>query len=1134
MSSKNRLRRRTCDLVAVCLLPVILVLPSQATAQAAATVCQPMMEDVPPVFEMAFDLARGASVERKLLLPSGRDIIVFVRERGVDVRVEITSGPVRIAAADNAVHRTGIQRLSVRTEPGARYLLAMERKEATGEAGSVVVRAVIVNESSGDCATVQRLLAKADSDYAAAQEVSRIAPRSTPAAKPIDLYKASAAGYKSAAGALAGPAVSMLRAESEHALAATMYLGIQDWVASCEAAGRASSEYESAGDDYGAERSKTLMAASLMEMAPSSPSSCDGGSLDARNDYIQRLLMAAARFHAAHDQHFDEAAALNFAGLNLWADDSFRDSLPLLEQALRIYDRTGETQKQAVVVQNIAWANYSLGRMSAALPLYDRALSQLRADEDPTLRAAILNNSALAMTFAGNHDAALARLGEALGIARTEGDRWWHVTILDNIGLVYDRLGEDELALDFYRQSLSLGDEQLSSRSRRNTLSKVAGILRNRQDYDAALLARKEALSLASGNTKALVSIQLATDYRVAGDLKAANQIVQSVLKDGKSLSEFARASALLERAEIERTQVLSSEAQRDYRESKRLFARLEVPERELAASLGLAHALSGKDAGSALDELQHTLRLAEDLRLQTANPELRATLLARSRPAFDLKIALLAREYDATSDAAAARRVAIAALQTAEQARARALADFRSLDLAASGMPEGLVREREQAYRELSTRRQRYDSLIESLQPDNPLVVAIRDDIAGLRRHINSIDASLARASVGATRGEAAPTDTLPTVSSQSAAIEYWLGDERAYAWVLTNEKISMVDLGSSTRINEVASAMRNALSQIGSGSTAKRLQPSVQLHDLVFLPLVADLAGRRRIAVVADGGLHYVPFAALRSPRGFLVESHDLTVVPSLWFAVDGRNSRAIRGVLIVSDPIYEATDPRLALMTRQGNAMNAVSDQREKTATVHTGLRRLPATAVEAAAVRELFDRREVTELTGVAATRDALLRRKLSGYRYIHIASHAIADPEIPLLSSLVLSTVDSQGNTISGRVLAADLMNVRLDAEVLVLSGCETAYGRRIEGEGLMGLQYTMIARGARNVVSSLWRVPDRSSADMMRAFYTDMVQREQPPGAALAEAMRSMLERGSDPGAWSAFTLAAAELPDGF
>jgi CHAT domain-containing protein len=176
--------------------------------------------------------------------------------------------------------------------------------------------------------------------------------------------------------------------------------------------------------------------------------------------------------------------------------------------------------------------------------------------------------------------------------------------------------------------------------------------------------------------------------------------------------------------------------------------------------------------------------------------------------------------------------------------------------------------------------------------------------------------------------------------------------------------------------------------------------------------------------------------------------------------------------------------------------------------------------------------LFTKSELDALDGPAASRDRFLATNFRDYRFIHVATHAVADSEIPQLSALILSTVDEKGAAINGRVFAGDLLTIRLNTELLVLSGCETALGKSIAGEGLIGLQYIMLARGARSVMSSLWAVPDRETADLMSRFYSDLLLRGQSPRQALGNAMRTLLAGGADPGIWSAFALTTSELSD--
>lgn len=1100
------------------------------TSTASAAGCPAMLADHLPLFEMTFDIADSQRVSRKLLLPARTEILILARESGLDVFVEVKRGADVVARADNPIRRTGTQRALFKTGADAQYSLDIVRKKGGATPGQVQVRAIALASSvDGDqCVKANRSLAAADAQFAIGQLVT-LGIESVAGNDAANAYKSSADGYAAIAATLMPAGPSALLAEAQHADASALYLGVQNYEASCMAAERAIQTYNAIGSEYGAARAQALLATALMETGPETKVTCGASpqfSNESRLDRIRRLLASAAAFHAARGESYDQAVALNDLGTTASMEDDFAAAMAAYEQARKLYESAGESLKQAQVLQNIALANFEVGRASAAMPLYSRALALMQPDQDPTLYAGTLNNSALASTFAGQHDTALRQLSQALALSRSTQDKWWEVTILDNIGLVYDRIGDRELALDFYRQSLALNSAPLISSLRCGTLAKMAIILRDQGDYAGALKARKEALALASSpSERALLSTQLAADYRSAGDLAEAAKVLDSALGDSPAtLGDLPRAFAVLERGHLTYEQNALAAAESNYRLALRAFHSLDFPEREFDASLGLARTLYRRAAtDDALGELQRTLGLAEALRQQSANPELRARLLATSRPAFDLKVSIIADRYFSRPAAERDGKLALEALQTVEQARARALDDFTRLDMTASGAPPQLLQRRQSIISELTSRRERLESLLETSPPTSPRIAAVRTDIATLRQQLNDVDAQLAAASIRPTSGDGPLSIDRQAVPEADAIIEYWLGRERALAWTITRDAVTLHDLGKSAPINDMARALHSSLRSFGSIPLQQRLRDAQQLHDTVFRPLQAQLSGKKVLTVVADGALHYVPFAALhdRQAGKFVIQNYDLAFAPSartLFQRSRNPERPANTRMLLVADPLYGNDDSRVARL-RGGEADPAK-------------LQRLPGTAAEAQAIRQLFRTNQIDTLEGAAATRERFLATDFHAYRFIHIASHAVADAEIPQLSALILSTVDRSGHAIDGRVVAADLLNIRLRTDLLVLSGCETALGKNIAGEGLMGLQYVMLARGARAVVSSLWAVPDRETAQLMSRFYAASLERGLGPRGALGTAMRSMIAERSDPSMWSAFGLTTSVLQE--
>jgi CHAT domain-containing protein len=147
--------------------------------------------------------------------------------------------------------------------------------------------------------------------------------------------------------------------------------------------------------------------------------------------------------------------------------------------------------------------------------------------------------------------------------------------------------------------------------------------------------------------------------------------------------------------------------------------------------------------------------------------------------------------------------------------------------------------------------------------------------------------------------------------------------------------------------------------------------------------------------------------------------------------------------------------------------------------------------------------------------------------LSQYRFLHFATHGLLNSQQPELSGLVLSLVDEQGQPQDGFLRAHEVYNLKLTADLVVLSACQTALGKEVKGEGLVGLTRGFMYAGAPRVVASLWRVPDRATAELMKRFYRGMLGEGLPPAAALRKAQIEVWQQGrwAAPYYWGAFVL---------
>jgi CHAT domain-containing protein len=336
-----------------------------------------------------------------------------------------------------------------------------------------------------------------------------------------------------------------------------------------------------------------------------------------------------------------------------------------------------------------------------------------------------------------------------------------------------------------------------------------------------------------------------------------------------------------------------------------------------------------------------------------------------------------------------------------------------------------------------------------------------------------------------------------------------------------------------------------------------------ALALSRTLLGPVAADL-GKKRLVVVAEGALQYIPFAALPAPAKVnsaspsvpLVAEHEIVSLPSastvalLRRETEGRTP-AVKLAVVLADPVFSKDDPRVAQSGGgeisknpktsdhkisdpvSGSASNSDDLQRaelsERSAKESglPGFDRLRASRREAETIVELAGKNNAVEELDFDSSRETATSDALGQYRIIHIATHGLLNSRNPELSGLVFSLVDRQGNPENGFLEAQDIYNLKLGADLVVLSACQTALGKEIRGEGLVGLTRAFMYAGVPRVVASLWKVPDQATTELMQKFYRGVLQQGLEPAAALRAAQFAMWKepRRSAPYYWAGFTL---------
>ncbi len=309
-----------------------------------------------------------------------------------------------------------------------------------------------------------------------------------------------------------------------------------------------------------------------------------------------------------------------------------------------------------------------------------------------------------------------------------------------------------------------------------------------------------------------------------------------------------------------------------------------------------------------------------------------------------------------------------------------------------------------------------------------------------------------------------------------------------------------------------------------------------------------VARLLQRKRLLIVSDGALQYIPFSALPEPGSRttmapLVVKHEIVNLPSASVLAELRRQqmgrpKAPRMVAVLADPVFDPRDERIRAAgetlassfgpsTQHASDLTRSADDLGLTRNGRLYLNRLLYTRNEADAVMAVTPPGKGMEALDFRASREMATSPALAQYRVVHFATHGILNNKHPELSGLVLSLVNKQGKAQDGFLKLQDIYNLKLPVDLVVLSGCETGLGEEVRGEGLIGLTRGFMYAGATRVVASLWSVSDMATASLMADFYKAMEHHGMRPAAALRKAQIQMWrqKQWSSPYYWAAFQI---------
>jgi len=362
-----------------------------------------------------------------------------------------------------------------------------------------------------------------------------------------------------------------------------------------------------------------------------------------------------------------------------------------------------------------------------------------------------------------------------------------------------------------------------------------------------------------------------------------------------------------------------------------------------------------------------------------------------------------------------------------------------------------------------------------------------------------------------------------------KTAALEYFLGDERSYVIFLTEGSCDVWPLPPKNKIEDSIKIYIKMLSSPPSGEFRGKLAARRLFHELLFPLRRTEPGNIENLVIIPDGLLYYLPFETLTVGSGapgpsdrFLIEDYNVSYAPSLtsllFISGPKAGSLPAKGLLALGDPDYRAFNG-----SQGGPAGTPAGILRDIYLDQGFSLRPLPFTQKEVQDISLFFPRHMTRVLLHEQASEEAVKRMILADYRVIHFACHGFLDERFPMRSALVLSPARDWKE--DGFLQVREIYGLRTRAEMIVLSACQTGRGSLERGEGLLGLPRVFFYIGARTVVSALWQIGDRSTSLLMKHFYSGLARGLSKSGALREAKLKMLASDFAHPFYWASFVL---------
>ena len=842
-------------------------------------------------------------------------------------------------------------------------------------------------------------------------------------------------------------------------------------------------------------------------------------------------------------------------------------SIELLELALTVANRWGDSSQLKSILPNLSQAYSASGDFDNSLNVLQRALELSREVKDPDFESKVWLSMGIAYANKGDYRKLIEATNKRLSHAEAVGDKvemlralinlgagysWlgdyykvfecqnraqrlmedigkndpkiltspMAAALLQSMGLLYKRMGDTEMALEYYFKSLKISEENGDLHSRAGTIINMAELYLTAGDHARAIDEFKKAFERFEIQTNqggmAVAANGIGKAYWDLGDYKAATEYYRKALK----IREDPRTNAGRDsdRLKVAYGQFKTGDSLNALTTAETIANR---PKRDVL-DLGSvsANLLAGKihRANGDLDKsgryFAEAINISEGERKSYVGNSTAEGLIDNTKASPFYEMVKLRVDQNRSAEAFA----------FAESAKARALVDILirgKIDFSKSMKPEERLAEKKlrddivSASAQLSFENRRS-------KPDAIRVSKLQNALKRKRLELDAFQLRLysERPELKIERGEMLPITlekaALLLPNSRSALVEFVVADDKTIVFVVTRDaakkvllKTFLVDM-TDKELGKLVESYRLALA----GGDLVFQTRSNHLYNLLLKPAGEELADKTNLIIVPDGPLWDLPFQALRDEQNkYLVERAAISYAPSLTALQE------------MSRKATTKTPNGDALLLAFGNPMvDKGTLDRVKQVSMSENLDPLPESERLVNELGKMYGANRSKVFLSNSA-QEGMVKSEAPKYRIVQFATHGILNNHSPLYSHLLLAKNDTSPHE-DGLLEAWEMKDLDLNADLVILSACDTARGK-VSGEGVIGMTWALFIAGTPSTVASQWQVESTSTTEYMLEFHRQLLKGKTTKAEALRRASLKLLKSGkfSHPSYWAGWVL---------